>query len=250
MTTGLILLFSLLFTGATRLEGQTVTGRVTAESDGTALQAVSVTLLLASNDVVRRAITDEQGRYHLDASEAGDYRVVADHLGYRRLESPLARIGADQTVTIDFELPIDPIEVEGVEVEVQRREELRRRVMQYGVSVEWIGARFVPRSEIEKRETALNIGQVLQWQNLAGIKVLWSDSPIPSLCVRSVRAGSRCALTVLDGVVIDDEFAASVPPQSLEAVVVLRPMEATLSFGTDGGGGAVLLFTRAGLAGR
>lgn len=233
---------------ATSVGGQTVTGRVTADTDGAALRGVSVLLIRGADEIATRVLTDETGLYRMSAP-AGDYRVVADHLGYQRLESPLMKVAIDQTVTIDFELPIDPVEVEGVKVEVERREELRRRVALYGVDIQRIGSRFVPRGEIERRGTALNIGEVLQWQNWAGVRVEFSNTP-PSLCVQFTRGRARCALTVLDGAVVDDEFAASIPPEMLEAVILLTPMEATLSFGTGGGGGAVLLFTRMGLARR
>lgn len=234
---------------ATQAEAQIVSGRVSEETSDSALEAVSVSLLLRSTEVAARTITDGRGRYVLRAPGPGDYRVVADHLGFQRLESPLARIAADQAVTIDFELPVDPIELEGIDVEVQRLEELKQRAGQYGVAIEHIGGRFVPRTEIEKRLTERNIGGILQWQNWAGVRVRWSDDP-PRLCVRAVAGRVRCAITVLDGIVVTDEVAALVPPEALEAVILLTPMEATLSFGTDGGGGAVLLFTRANVAGR
>lgn len=182
MTTPLVLLGVLCAAIATRADAQVVSGRVTEEASDSVLQAVSVTLLLRSNEVVVRTLTDGRGRYVLVAPGPGEYRIVADHLGYRRLESPLARIATDQAVTIDFELPIDPVEVEGIEVEVQRLEELKQRVGQYGVALDHLGSRYVPRSEIEKRPTVQSIGGILQWQNWAGVRVLWSDSP-PGLCV-------------------------------------------------------------------
>jgi len=244
-----MLLGALFGTMAIRADGQAVSGRVTAESGGAALGAVAVTLLLGMDEAVRRTVTDEHGAYLLLAPRAGDYRVVAQHLGYHRLESPLFSVADSQTVTIDFELPSDPFEIRGVEVEVRRREELERRVAQYGVRFDQIGRRFVPRSEIEARPAALNIGQVLQWQHLAGVTIDWSNSP-PRLCVGVVRLRARCALTVLDGAIMANEFAASIPLEVLEAVVILTPIEATLSFGTVGGAGAVLMFTRASVGGR
>jgi len=239
----LLVLGALFGTMAIRADGQAASGKVTAESDGAALDAVSVTLLLGTNETVRRTVTDEHGAYLLVAPRAGAYRVVAEHLGYQRLESPLVSIADSQTVTIDFELPSDPFEIEGVEVEVRRSEELDRRIRQYGVRFDQIGRRFVPRSEIEARPNALNIGQVLQWQNMAGITVEWSNAP-PRLCVRAVRLRARCALLVFDGAIVNGDFATSIPPDLLEAVVVLTPVEATLTYGTAGGAGAVLMFTR------
>lgn len=243
MTTRAFLIGLLCGVSQAPAAGQMVLGRVTSEAGGVPLAGVPVSLLRGAHNTVRGGLTDAEGRYLLEAPAAGEYRVVADQLGYRRLESPLLAIGMDRTVTIDFELPIDPVELEGIEVEVQRRRELEARVEQYGVSPKLLGSRFVPRSEMQKRPNALNVGEVLQWQNLAGIRVGWSNNP-PSLCVQVARARNGCALTVLDGVLVDDEFAASIPAAALEAAVILRPAEATLSYGTIGSSGAVLLFTR------
>lgn len=41
-----------------------------------------------------------------------------------------------------------------------------------------------------------------------------------------------------------------IPPMSLESIVLLSPQEATLSYGTAGGSGAVLLFSLGASSGR
>lgn len=229
---------------APRLAAQTVVGRITAEAGGLPLSGASVSLRHANGEQVARTETDQAGLFSVRAAQAGEYVVTADFLGYTRLESPLMQLGEDATVSVDFELPTDPIEVEGLRVEVERQREVHRRVAQYGVDSRLLGPRLVSRSEIAKRETASNFGQVLQWQNLASVSVKWTELP-PAVCVRLGRGQPGCALMVLDGQVIDAEYAATVPPQSLEAIVVLRPVEATLSFGTDATNGAILLFTTA-----
>ena len=70
----------------------------------------------------------------------------------------------------------------------------------------------------------------------------------PFVCVRIRRGAANCALTVLDGQIVDSELLGMYPPEALGGILVLSPMEATLSFGTAGGDGAILLFSRAGLA--
>jgi hypothetical protein len=51
---------------------------------------------------------------------------------------------------------------------------------------------------------------------------------------------------VLNGVVIDPVEANQMDPEAIEAIAVLSPMDATTLYGTVGGSGAVLIWTRRG----
>ncbi len=226
------------------LTAQDVSGLVTDEA-GRPLPAAVITLHDSDGEAVTRTISGEDGRYRLEVKREGEYRVAADNFGYVRLETPLAALG-DRPVTIDFELPADPVELDELRVEVEQNEQLREAVEMFGVRPEMLGRRFVPRSEIEKREISRDFGQILQWQSIAGMQIIRPEdvgSVVPDVCVILSRHG--CALTALDGGLVSREFAASIPPEILGGVVVLKPVEATLVFGTEGAPGAVLLFTRA-----
>jgi len=122
------------------------------------------------------------------------------------------------------------------------------RMRSYGVQPTVLGQRFVPVEAIERRATAADFGQVLQWQSVAGMRVRrgLDTGPEPTVCVTLTRSRG-CAITVLDGVVVPSEVAGSIPVEILGGIAVLTPVEATLSFGTDGGNGAVLIFTKGAL---
>ena len=92
MTSRLILFSTLCAVLSSGVGAQTVVGRVIADTDGTPLRSVTVSLLLESNEPVGRTLTDDEGRFVLLAPSPGIYRVVADHIGYRRLESPLETV--------------------------------------------------------------------------------------------------------------------------------------------------------------
>lgn len=237
------LLLSLgLLLPAAGARAQTISGHVTDQSTGEPVRGAMVSLLNAERDVTRRVVSDAAGRYVVDA-EPGEYWLVADLLGYERLESPLLRLDDDRTVTVDFELPVDAIELEGLEVEAERNEALRRRVRLWGVRPDDLGTRWVDREQIERWQTAQDFGVALRAQAIPGVQVTRSFeiNGEPDVCVR-IRAGG-CALVVWNGQPVSPETAGLIPPLSLEAMVLLTPMEATLSYGTDGGNGAVLLFS-------
>ena len=231
---------------ASGAHAQAATGRVTDESTGEPVAGAMISLLDSEREVAMRVASDSTGRYTVEAPHPGEYWLQADFLGYRLLESPLLRLEAERTVTIDFELPVDAIELEGLEVETRRNEELRQRVRLWGVRPEELGARWVDREQIERWQTAEDFGVALRAQAIAGVEVIRyvERNGMPGVCV-SIRNGG-CALVVWNGQPVSELTAGLIPPMSLEAVVLLTPMEATLSYGTDGGNGAVLLFTRGG----
>ncbi|NNL30010.1 MAG: hypothetical protein HKO77_03260 [Gemmatimonadetes bacterium] len=229
--------------GGAGASAQVATGLVTDESTGVPVPGAEISLLDGSRDVGRRAVSDATGRYTIEAPAPGAYWVTADFLGYTRLESPLLNLEVERTVVVDFELPVDAIELEGLQVEAERDRELRERLRLYGVRPEALGARWLRRTEIERWPTAEDFGVALRAQAIASVQVSRGveRGGRPSVCVSYRRGG--CALIVWNGTPVTPETAALIPPTSLESVVVLTPMEATLSYGTDGGNGAVLLFS-------
>ncbi len=230
------------------LVAQTVHGRATSEDTGLPLQGVEIALSREDGDVVSRVLSDADGRYVMRIPEDGAYRISADLFGYLRLETPLVALETDRSPLVDFEMPADPIELDEVRVSVERREELVSRTRTYGVQPDFLGERFVTIEAIEKRPTAGDFGQILQWQSIPGIRVRRGvdTGDRPWVCVMLTRSRD-CAITVLDGAVVPSEVAGQIPTEILGGMVVLTPMEATTSFGTDGGNGAVLIWTKGAL---
>jgi hypothetical protein len=237
----------LLLTAApSSASAQVVEGRTTDETSGEPLGAVEIRLLTADQSVANTAVSDSSGAYELEIPTGGAYYVQADMLGYQRLRSPLLELSTSRRFTADFELPPDPIELEGLDVEVEAMARIERELVSYGVRLDDLGERFVSAADIARRPTALDFGKVLQWQSIPGLQVLRGDDLTPPaywICVRlQIRGG--CAVMVLNGARITLEAAYDIPAHVLRAIVVLRPEESTLLYGTDGGSGAVLLFTR------
>lgn len=234
----------------TTVHAQSVQGRITEEGVGRSLPGVDIRLLDAARELVVRAASDELGMYLIEAPEAGNYYVVVDLIGYRRLETPLVALQAGVAMNVSFEMPSDAIELEGLRVEADRLEEIKRDVAMFGVRVDDLGERFVDAETIAKRPMASDFGLVLQWQSIPAMRVVRGHDQFnpgkPDVCVMLSQARDRCALTILNGALVTRETAASIPPEALEAIVVLDEYESSTLYGTDGGGGAILLFTAAG----
>lgn len=223
------------------LSAQAVQGRISDEMSREPLAFADVRLLTVDQEVAAAGVSDSAGRYRIGAPEPGSYRLQVDLIGYGRLLSPLLALRAGRTITADFELPADPVELEELRVEADALERIRDDLRMYGVRLDDLGERFVDQAAIERRWAARDFGQVLQWQSVPGMTVIRSDFRV---CVRLVADRARCALVILNGARIGLETAALVPPESLRAMAVLQPAEATLIYGTQGGGGAVLLFMK------
>jgi hypothetical protein len=242
---------SALALGVGPVHAQVVQGRVTDETGEQPLPAAEISLLDEEGRVAAVTLSDSTGRYRIGPPEPGSYVVQVDLLGYERLVSPLLALVDERVVNADFEVPPRPIGLEGLHVEVEAEERIRRGLRTFGVNLDDLGERFVNRAMIESKPFARDFGHVLQWQG--GVSVSRSDDLAPNLqplhpfvCVRVTRRTNRvgCALVALNGTLITAEAATLISPDALEAMVVLTPVEATLAFGTDGDGGAVLLFTR------
>lgn len=250
VSTSLLVVAVALASDVGTTSAQVVEGRVTEEGVGRPLPDVDVRLLDASRDEVERVASDGLGAYLIRAPRPGDYYVVVDMIGFQRLESPLVALDEDETVSIAFELPPDPIELEGLRVEADRLEEIKRDIAMFGVRADDLGERFVDAETIANRPHARDFGRVLQWQSIPQMRVVRSEDAFnpgePDVCVMLDLLRDACALTVLNGAVVTRATAASVPPEALEAIVVLDHIYATTLYGTDGGNGAVLLFTRVG----
>jgi hypothetical protein len=240
---------AILLGGPRATHAQIVQGRITDELAGQPLHAVEVRLLTADGDVAAVAVSDSVGSYAVRAPRGGVYRVQADLLGYLQLRSPLLDLPEGRTVTADFEMPNDPIELEGLRVEVEAMERIREELRSYGVRVEALREGFVDAETIASIPSASDFGKVLQWRSVPGMRVVRSDdlsggAGNPWVCVRLIAGRPECAVTVLNGTRITLEAAYLVPAEALQAIAVLTPQDATTLYGTDGVGGAVLLFTR------
>lgn len=245
--------FALVLVGLTppAVRSQVVQGRITDEMGERPLAAAEVSLLDEEGRQVAITLADSAGWYRIGPREPGSYSVQVDLLGYQRLVTPLLALEGDRTVNADFEVPAAPIELEGLRVEAEALERLREEVRGFGVDLDDLGERFVDRAAIEERAAARDFGHVLQWQSVPGLTVTRSDDtptylqPINQwICVQVPRSRGTCAIFLLNGTLITPEAAALVPPETLDAIVVLTPVEATQTFGTDAAGGAVLLYTR------
>jgi hypothetical protein len=233
------LLLPLLLLGAlpTTLAAQLVQGRLLDEA--TEKPIVGGTMTLLSKDTRRNDVTtDSTGAFVLRPTGAGQFRLRAAREGYLAATSPELRIGASDTLQVEFLLSTEVVVLDPIVVKARPRRSAMlsgfdRRVKQRMVGV------FITRDEIERRHpaTATSLlsripGVHLQPRNLGdGNYVTVRGGCSPTVWVDGIRVP-------LMGMSIDDLIS----PLELEGIEVYKSAaEAPAEYGGIRAGCAVIL---------
>jgi len=239
------------------LGAQTVVGRVLDDARESPVSGALIRLLDRDGKHKGEALADSLGRFILVPPKDGDYYLEATRIGYQRTLTPLLALHANGgTAPLDLMMTPAPVGLEGLAVEVDAESRAAEDLRISGVSPVNLGNRWISRQDIEAVPIRTDLGNVLERQNIAGIRVIRPENLVPGsaplgLCVSLIRArtGSgqgTCAQVVLDRVPITGEQARFIDPESVEGMAVLLPTEATLLFGTQGGRGVLMIWTRRG----
>lgn len=227
--------------------GQAISGRVLEEGSNRPVGGAAVSLVDRRGESKVQVLADSVGRFLIAPRQPGEYRLVAERLGYRPTVSPLLALKLGGSVELDLVVDPEPIGIQGLEVSTES--EAVRVLRSYGHTPDGLGPRWIDRERIAKVRTALRVADVIRWQAIPGVRVrVGSANPsLEPLCVESLRRGHPgCALTLLNGVIVDPVEVNQIDPSMLESIAVLSPVDATTLFGTRGGNGAVLVWLRMG----
>ncbi|HSM60103.1 MAG TPA: carboxypeptidase regulatory-like domain-containing protein [Longimicrobiales bacterium] len=244
---------TLLLTPAA-LEAQTLVGQVLDDARGSPVGGAVVRLLDRDGNERAQALADSLGRFTLAPPENGEYVLEAVRLGYEDTRSPLLALRVGGTAPIELMMVPRPIGLAGLEVSAEAR--ATEYLDRIGVTPAILGSRWIPPETIEAIEVKRDMGAILEWSAVPGTDVIrdentTSGSDRMGLCVSMQRSntagGTRlCALIVVDGAVVHRFQVLALDPESIEAMAVLVPREATTIYGTMGGGGAVVIWTKRG----
>lgn len=235
----------------TETSGQRLLGRVLDQVNEAPVDGVIVSLVARSGEEKARALSDGEGRFLLEPPEAGEYLLVTDRFGYLETRSPLLALATEGEAPIELMIAPSPIGLEGIEISVEERAAEQLNIM--GLSANQLGRRWITKRQIDAMQVKRDMGTILENTSQSGIRVirpenLTTGSENIGLCVslqRARRAEGRgtCALVVLNGVPISGIQALNVPPETIESMALLNPVEAVTQYGTLAGSGALLVWT-------
>ena len=242
----LLLATALITFSSAPASAQTLLGTVLAEGRNTGISGAMVSLLDQSGARRAGAMSDSLGRFRLVPPERGEYVVEAVRIGYATTRSPLFSLEVSGTVALEIAMNPLPIGIAGFEVSGER--EAEQMLGLFGVTPAQLGGRWISRHDIEKMPLLSSPRDAIRWRNIAGVSIKEDipnvDEP-PSLCVMIRQMG--CAPIYLDGMRIPRYIALGINPYDLEGIAILRPLEASLFYGTDSSStGVVLMWTRSG----
>jgi TonB-linked SusC/RagA family outer membrane protein len=211
---------------------KTVSGTITAASDGMPLPGVNIIVKgTESGD-----ITDMDGKYSLSVSP--DETLVFNYLGFVEQE---ILVGSKTTIDVALEDDTEALE----EVVVVGYGTVRKEDLTGSVSV-------VDTEEMQKQATN-DVTQMLQGR-VAGVSITSDGQPgaAPSVRIRGVAtfgiSASAEPLYVVDGVPVDG--IRDLNPNDVESVQVLKDASAGAIYGNRAGNGVIIITTKSGAKGK
>lgn len=224
---------------------QTILGRVLDQVNEAPVGGVIVRLIQRDGAERLRVLTDSVGRFVIAPPEAGEYILATERFGYLETRSPLIALRMDGEAPLELMISPEPVGLAGLEVSVE--DLAAEELSQMGLSPNQLGNRWIDRAEIDAMQMPGLAKDVIRWQNIAGVYIDEYDATAEApLCVRFMRRSTQCAITVIDGIVVPAEQAYGLIASNVEAIAILNPTDAATFYGTAGGGGAVLFWSKRG----
>ena len=227
------------------VSAQTVRGRVVDNNDQ-ALPGCNVYVV----EMNKGTITDTDGYYEFNLAQVGIYTLKYTFMGYKEETKEISLTNASQTLSLDVVLKeessyLDEVVVTGYTVE--RRRDLTGTIVK--LDAKEITDMPTPSFEAALQGKAAGV-QITQGSGIAG-----SSSVVRIRGVASISAGGD-PLYVVDGIPITQDYflkgngggmnnnpLATLNPNDIESVEVLKDAAATGIYGSRGANGVILITT-------
>lgn len=218
----LVVLTALLGGDAGGASAQVIHGRVLDDADNRPVPTALVRLQDADGVDLDFTMADSLGRFEVQAPEPGEFRLMAERLGYEPYATPLLEARQREgSYAVELLMRRAPLPIPGLTVTAERRAELERAVqLIIGVSPKSLRTPPIHRAEIEDH--------IARGHNLVDL-ARWSDAPI---VVRQTQDGPclqyrarGCMPVFLNGMRVRSEAIAHLPLEMVETIVIMGPGE-------------------------
>jgi TonB-dependent starch-binding outer membrane protein SusC len=231
----LLLSWGVLLLCITQLYAQTrtVTGKVTAQSDGLPIPGVSVTV----KGTTTGTQTDANGNFSLNAPNSARV-LVFTYIGFKPQEVVIAS-GTLGVVLQEDQKSLSEVVITGYQTQSRR---------EVSGSIATVNAAQVAQVPIASFDQALQ-------GRAAGVLVTANSGQPGSSAVITIRGngsinGSTTPLYILDGIEITARDFSTLNPNDFATFNILKDAAATSQYGSRGSNGVVVVTSKQGLAGR
>lgn len=222
----LLPILSLLLLAATPLVGQSsISGSISDDQSGFPIDGATVVLLDAEGERVAAALSDEEGRFILEAPDGVTYSLAVNRVGYQPIRVDGVRIASDSQAAITVRMGVDAVPIDPVVVVAEQDQ----------VPI-WI-RRFRERAENLERSGR---GEVVTRVELEEHPAMFAYQLVQNRLFRR-----RCQPAILlDGLPVDQSFTA-VRVEDIEGVEIYdQPSQIPFEYFRPEMCGAVLFWTR------
>ena len=220
----ILFLFGCIFMTA---QTGSLSGSVTDANTNDALPGVNVIVKNTTNGTN----TDFNGNFSLNDVKSGDV-LVFSYIGYQTLEYT---VSSSFNVSISLEEDVEALE------EVVLLGYVSQKASNISGAVTTVDGESVAKLKPVRVEDAL--------QGQAGINVIASGAPgsKPTVLIRGISSYSgNDPLVIVDGINLTLDDMASLDPNNIESISVLKDASTTALYGVEGGNGVILITTKGG----
>ena len=204
-----------------------LSGSVTDANTNDALPGVNVIVKNTTNGTN----TDFNGNFSLNDVKSGDV-LVFSYIGYQTFEYT---VSSSFNVSISLEEDVEALE------EVVLLGYVSQKASNISGAVTTVDGESVAKLKPVRVEDAL--------QGQAGINVIASGAPgsKPTVLIRGISSYSgNDPLVIVDGINLTLDDMASLDPNNIESISVLKDASTTALYGVEGGNGVILITTKGG----
>lgn len=231
-----VFMFSVL-SGTVLAQSGSLEGTVTDQRTGESLPGVNILI----EELERGAATDLDGNYNINNIPYGTYNLRVTFVGYITNNQEVV-INASET-TLDIQLQEDLVGLEEVVI-TGYTDQSRQKITGSITTVTTRQIENIPVATFEQRLQGRTPGVFIS----SGSGQPGSASTIRIRGSASITGGND-PLYVMDGIPINANDFASINPNDIETISILKDASATAQYGSRGSNGVILVTTKRGAVG-
>jgi len=214
---------------------QYIRGTIRAQGSEATVQGASITVLDSLDRQLLAVLSDNGGHFVLPLSTAIPFKVTVRKIGWQPSSTDLIHASATDTLDMDLEVPVEGVELAGVEVNAKKSKSFNETAFENAKKLGW---KIYSPAEIEQhRNEFSSFENMMRTLQVTGVKMPGRADD----CYINLRNG-RCFSFVVDGHALGTNWVVN--PTDVYFLAILQSTESSVQFGDKAPWGAILIVTR------